>query len=340
MKLSPSTIEACKKQIREANHILITTHVNPDGDAVGSALGLKAILSAAGIDSKVVVPNDYPDFLKWMTGTADVLSFEDNQAEATALVQKADLIFHLDYNSLNRSGDMEEVLRSSRAQRIIIDHHQQPEATDGILISEPGMSSTCEMIYHFVVDIDMENYVNLAAAECLYTGLITDTGNFRFSSTTSRTHYVAGKLLDLGVKPHEIAGWVYDNNSMNRLALLGRTLDRMEIMPEFCTAVMSLSGEDLSKFEYQKGDTEGFVNYGLSVKGIAMSVFFSEKDGMIKISFRSKGDFNVNKLARELFDGGGHVNAAGAVSKLSLPQAIQKLKDVLPDYKDELQNTL
>lgn len=338
MKLSVSLIEDCLNYIQDADQIVITNHLNPDGDAVGSALGLAMILKALQKKVKVVMPNNYPDFLKWMQGTDEVVFFEGDEEKATQFVEDADLIFHLDYNALKRSGPMAELLTRATAKKIVIDHHQQPDDFPDVLISETEMSSTCEMIYHFATALGFENALNIDIAECLYTGIITDTGNFRFSGTTPITHAVAGHLLDLGVKPHEVASRVYDNNSMNRMGLLGRTLDRMEVLPQYRTAIMSLSTDDLSHFQYKKGDTEGFVNFGLSIQGIQLSIFLSEKDGLIKMSFRSKGDFDVNLMARNLFNGGGHLNAAGAASDLSLSETIQRIKDVLPEYGKDLQN--
>ncbi len=338
MKMSPSTIKQCKELIATSQSIVITNHVNPDGDAIGSAVGLQLILLAFGKASTIVVPNDYPDFLKWMQGPSQPLVFLQETEVAQRAVEDADLIFHLDYNALKRSGPMEEVLTGAKAKRIVIDHHQQPDDFADVLISETTMSSTCEMVYHFATLLGMNDHISLQAAECLYTGIITDTGNFRFSGTTPVTHEVAARLLEKGVKPHEIASRVYDNNSVNRLGLLGRTLDRMTVLPEYKAVIMSLSAEDLAEFNFQKGDTEGFVNYGLSISGIALSIFLSEKEGLIKMSFRSKGDFNVNLMARQLFDGGGHVNAAGAVSELSLEATMEKIKEALPNYLNELQN--
>ncbi len=338
MKMSSTTIEQCRELIASSERIVITNHVNPDGDAIGSAVGLQLILEAFGKSSTIVVPNDYPDFLKWMEGPSKPIVFEKEKQQATDIVQNADLIFHLDYNALKRSGPMEEVLTSAKAKRIVIDHHQQPDDFADVLISETTMSSTCEMVYHFATLLGMNDKITLPSAECLYTGIITDTGNFRFSGTTPVTHEVAARLLEKGVKPHDIAARVYDNNSVNRLGLLGRTLERMVVLPEYKAVLMSLSADDLAEFNYQKGDTEGFVNYGLSISGIMLSIFLSEKDGLIKMSFRSKGDFNVNLMARQLFDGGGHVNAAGAVSELSLEATLKKIKAELPNYSNELHN--
>ncbi len=337
MKISPSVVQKSKALLANAQHIVITNHISPDGDAMGSALGLQSILNDAGIVSKVIVPNAYPDFLHWMEGHEAVLCYEGNEEEADRIIAKADLIFHLDYNSLKRSGTMANALLASQANRIMIDHHQEPEDFVDVMISDSAMSSTCEMIYHFAKAIGMEAHITTEAANCLYTGIITDTGNFRFSGTTPQTHMVAAKLLEIGVKPHEIAGLVYDTNSENRLALLGRTLDKMEVLHNLNTAIMHLNQEDLAEFDFQKGDTEGFVNYGLSLHGIKLSVFIADKDGKVKMSFRSKGNFDVNKLARVHFNGGGHKNAAGALSSQNLEDTLSTLKKVLVDYADELQ---
>ncbi len=338
MKMTPSIIESCKKQIGNSEKIVITTHVNPDGDAIGSALGLWSILAQAGKSSTVIVPNEYPEFLKWMDGSDEVMVFESQKEKATDIVEGADLVFHLDYNALKRSGPMHEVLTGIKADRITIDHHQQPEDFGGILISDPEMSSTCEMIFHFALNLEMEDQISKAGAECLYTGLITDTGNFRFSSTSPHTLRVAARLLEVGVKPHEIASRVYDINTENRLGLLSRALEKMEVLHEYRAVLMNLSSDDLETFHYEKGDTEGFVNYGLSVKDVVLSVFVSEKSDVVKLSFRSKGEFDVNTMAREHFNGGGHVNAAGAVSELSLEETIKKLKALIPQYAEKLQN--
>lgn len=334
MKIEESIVQGAKRLLADAQNVVITNHVGPDGDAMGSALGFKEILRQQGKEATVIVPNIYPKFLNWMKGDDEVIIFEDARDMASEILKKADLIIHLDYNSLSRSGDMQEALASSTAKRLVVDHHQQPDDFATVLYSDTHMSSTCEMVFHLVQALGWDEHINKEAADCLYTGIMTDTGNFRFSSTTPTTHRAVARLMEKGVLPHEIASAIYDTNSRNRLKLLSRCLERMEVFPQYHSAIMSLSASDLEEFDYQKGDTEGFVNYGLTMEGTIMSVFLSEKDNRIKMSFRSKGDFNVNQLARDHFNGGGHINAAGGISDESMEQTIEKLKALLPQYED------
>ncbi|MGB0178329.1 MAG: DHH family phosphoesterase, partial [Owenweeksia sp.] len=317
--------------------IVITNHVNPDGDAMGSALGLFGILKGIGISSRVIVPNQYPDFLKWMEGDDEVVVYEGNEEIAEKYVSEADLIIHLDYNALKRSGPMEECLSRAKAKRIMIDHHQQPDDFADVMFSDTSMSSTCELLFHILHQLGWTGKMQQHQAECLYTGIMTDTGSFRFNSTTPTTHQVAGALLGKGVEPNEMASRVYDINTPGRLQLLSKALLSMEVLPDLPVAIIKLSAEELKRYEYRKGDTEGFVNFGLSVSGVKVSVFMSEKDDLIKMSFRSKGNFDVNKLARKHFNGGGHKNAAGGASHQSLEETVVRFKEIIIDYKDEFQ---
>ena len=336
MKFDPAIRERAKALISTANNILITNHLNPDGDAMGSALALAGILKAAGKKTRIVVPNDYPDFLKWIKGSEEVLNYEEHVKESEALIAESDLIFHLDYNSLKRSGSLEHLLVDAPARRIMIDHHQQPEDFADLRYSDPSMSSTCEMIFHFAEALDYLEYIDKAIAEALYTGLITDTGSFRFSSTTPETHRVASFLLERGVESQIVASRVYDSNRPQRLHLLARMLKKMELIEEYNTVILSLTEEDMNEFDFQKGDTEGFVNYGLSIEGVELSVFLYPSHDKVKMSFRSKTNFDVNVLARTHFNGGGHINAAGGVSHDSIEENINRLKNVLPHYAEQL----
>src|SRR5690606_8829199 len=267
MKIDESIVQGAKSLLAEAQNIVITNHVGPDGDAMGSALGFKEILRQQGKSVTVIVPNIYPKFLKWMKGDDEVIIFEDARAHASDSIKTTDLIIHLDYNSLARSGEMQGILSSATAKRLVVDHHQQPDDFADVLYSDTSMSSTCEMVFHLAQALGWDDYINKEAADCLYTGMMTDTGNFRFSSTTPTTHRAVARLLEKGVLPQEIASAVYDTNSRNRLKLLSRCLERMEVFPQYQSAIMSLSAADLDEFDYQKGDTEGFVNYGLSMEG-------------------------------------------------------------------------
>lgn len=336
MKLDTALVEGIQELISSSQNILITNHINPDGDAMGSALGLAAILHAAGKNPRVVVPNDYPSFLKWMKGSEDVLNYEENVAECEDLITKADLIFHLDYNSLKRSGSLEHLLVDVKAKRVMIDHHQQPDDFADLMYSDSSMSSTSEMVFHLAEAIGYTDLLSKDSAEALYTGIITDTGNFRFSSTTPETHRVASALLALGAESQIIASRVYDSNRPERLLLLARMLQKMQVLKDYNAVILSLTEQDLNEFSFQKGDTEGFVNYGLSIEGIELSIFLYPSHDKVKMSFRSKTNFDVNTLARTHFNGGGHVNAAGGVSHESVEENIIRIKNVLPHYADKL----
>lgn len=338
MKISGEKLEQARALIEESEKIVITNHMNPDGDAMGSALALAVILKKLGKKVTVAVPNQYPKFLKWLPGSKEVLKYDYQALQVEEKIKKTDLIIHLDYNNLKRSGDLQLMLEESTAKKIVIDHHQQPDDFADVMISDSEMSSTCEMIFHFAERLNWLQYLDKDGAEALYTGLITDTGNFRFSSTTSETHRVAGKMLELGVESQVIASRIYDSNSRNRLKLLSRALEHLEVLPEFATAIITLSENDLKEFTFQKGDTEGFVNYGLSLEGVELSVFAYPKDDLVKISFRSKTDFDVNQFARQHFNGGGHRNAAGAASHEGLQSTIEKIKNALPEYANALPN--
>lgn len=339
MKINTALIEKARRLLDTSAPIVITNHVNPDGDAMGSAMGLYGVLKKSGREVKVVVPNTYPDFLKWMQGEAEVTIFEDEPQTARKIVNEAGVLIHLDYNSLKRSGPMADCLGAAKAQRIMIDHHQQPDDFVDVMFSDTKMSSTCELLYHILNQLTWSDLLEKHEAECLYTGIMTDTGSFRFNSTTAATHSVAGALLEKGVEPNEMASRVYDINTSNRLQLLSTALLGMEVLEDLPVAIIKLSAEELEKYKYKKGDTEGFVNYGLSVLGVKMSVFMAEKDGLIKMSFRSKGSFDVNRLAREHFKGGGHTNAAGGASEESLSATVTRFKEIIVDYRDALQKS-
>lgn len=339
MQMEDSLIQRIKDAISAAEEIVVTNHMNPDGDAVGSALALAALLQAQQKRVRVIMPNRFPHNLAWMKGAEQCVFYDEQTAEAEQMVATADLIVHLDYNHLKRAGAMQEVLSQSKAQKLVIDHHQQPDDFPDILLSDATMSSTSEMIYHLVMAMDWQAYVDTAIAEALYTGIATDTGNFRFSSTTAQTHRAASFLLQCGTKPERVAQLVYDTNHPGRLRLLSKALDNMLVLPDHKAAIISLSEEDLDANDYRKGDTEGFVNYGLSLEGIEFSAFVYRREGYVKMSFRSKSSFDVNAFARQYFGGGGHKNAAGARSDHDLSTTIEKVKNALAQEQEALQNT-
>ncbi len=336
MQLSENQLSVFQGWLKPQSSIIITNHQNPDGDAVGSATGLCGVLQKMGYQVLMLMPNDYSENLKWMTLADSVRFYENDPAYADAQIANCDIIIHLDYNSLKRSGPMQEALSASAAKKIVIDHHQQPDDFADILVSDTSMSSTCEMVYHFLAALNWTAHLDKNLAEALYTGIATDTGNFRFSSTSPATHNVAAHLLALGVESQKVASRVYDSNTPSRFKLLGRALNNMEVLPEFHAAIISLSAKDLEECGYKKGDSEGFVNYGLSLIGIELSAFVCPRGDILKMSFRSKTTFDVNALARKHFEGGGHCNAAGGSSNLGLADTISKIKALLPEYADEL----
>lgn len=327
-----------KKILSNPKKVVIVPHKNPDGDAMGSTLGLCNYLKKLGHSAMVIAPNDYPEFLKWIPGTKDVLIHEENTSVAEAHISQADLIFTLDFNALHRCGTMEIPIENSAAIKVMIDHHQQPDDYATYVYSDVSICSTCEMVYHFIEMMDDLEHIDVAIGEALYTGIMTDTASFRFSLTTSTTHRVIAHLIDVGVEKTHIHNAVYDTNSFGRLQLMGCALNNLKFLEPFKTAYISLTNKELDSHDFQKGDTEGLVNYGLSLKGAKFAVIFIEhkQEGIIKISLRSKGDFDVNTFARTHFNGGGHKNASGGRSNLNLEDTIAKFISILSEYKSEL----
>jgi len=336
--MNKKEIEAVKGLLSSPKKIAIIPHKNPDGDAMGSTLALHQYLIGIGHDSVVIAPNDYPSFLKWIPTQESVIKYDSQKEIAQEKIENADLIFTLDFNSLSRAGDMQVALSNAKGTFIMIDHHQQPDSYATYMYSDVSMSSTCQMVYHFLEMLDAVDQITPEIATCIYLGIMTDTGSFRFRSTTSTTHKVIADLIHRGADNTAIHERIYDANTVSRLQLKGIALNNLRILPEYHTAYISLSQEELDKHNYQKGDTEGFVNIGLSIEGIKLAMIFIEhkKEGIIKISLRSKGDFSVNEMARAHFEGGGHHNAAGGKSNLSLNDTIEKFISILPSYKKVL----
>jgi len=333
-------IQEIKQLLSSPRKVVIVPHKNPDGDAMGSSLGLMHYLLKLDHEVTVIAPNDYPDFLKWLPGDSSVLKYESSEKESDLIIANSDIIFTLDFNALHRTGDMKSVLESSNAIKIMIDHHQQPDDYARYVYSDVTICSTSQMIYHFMEMLDDVDMIDSEIATCLYTGIMTDTGSFRFRSTTSTTHRVIADIIDKGADNAQIHNNIYDTNSHGRLQLLGCALKNLNVIPELNTSYISLSQKELNSFNFKKGDTEGVVNYGLSLKGIAFAVIFIEhkQEGIVKISLRSKGDFDVNEFARKHFNGGGHTNAAGGRSELSLRDTIEKFITILPSYKNDLKS--
>jgi len=332
-------ISEIKALLNSPKQIVIVPHKNPDGDAMGSTLALYHYLKIFNHKAVVIAPNDYPDFLKWLPGDDTVLKFESQQEDSKALIERAELIFTLDFNALHRAGEgMAEAIDRSKATKLMIDHHQQPDDYASFTYSDVSMSSTCEMVYNFIEMLGDIDKINTSIATCLYVGIMTDTGSFRFPATTSRTHQIIGDLIEKGADNSQIHNNIYDTNSYSRLQLLGRAMQNLRVIPELRTAYITLSQAELDEFNFKKGDTEGFVNYALSLKGIIFATIFIENhaDSIIKISLRSKGEFSVNEFSRAHFNGGGHTNAAGGRSDTDMQSTIDKFISILPQYKQEL----
>ena len=314
------------------NKIVIITHYNPDGDAVGSSLGLKHFLDAKGLSAEVVVPNDFPKFLKWMPESKKITIADYKRKKAAEMIVEADVLFILDFNASHRSGNLVAPwIEKSKAKKILIDHHQQPDNFD-FVYSDTSVPATCQMVYHFIQALNEGNLVDQNIAECLYTGIMTDTGGFRFRSTSSVTHRSVADLIEKGADPAKITSNTWDTNTISRLHLLSLILSRIEIVKEGKVAILYLMRDELKQFGFEKGDTEGFVNYGLSILGTQVSAFFLEDlyDDFIKISFRSKDDVDVNQFSRKYFNGGGHINAAGG-------KYLKNMQETIADFKEKIE---
>ncbi|MBB4807629.1 phosphoesterase RecJ-like protein [Chryseobacterium defluvii] len=334
MMFTPAELLEINALLTPENRIVILTHYNPDGDAIGSSLGLKHYLQAKGIHADVIVPNDFPKFLKWMPEAKKAIIGEYKRKVAFDLINEADVIFCLDFNSSARIGLLGDWLVRARAKKILIDHHQQPEEFDYVY-SDTVIPATSQMIYHFIEAMDDEKLVNKDMAECLYTGIMTDTGGFRFRSTSATTHRIIANLIEKGADPSLITSNTWDTNTVSRLHLLALILGRIEVVNN--VAVLYLTRDELKEYGFQKGDTEGFVNYGLSIVGVKMSAFFMEDlyEDFIKISFRSKDDVDVNQFSRKYFNGGGHINAAGGKSYESLQGTIETFRARVEEFVEE-----
>ncbi len=332
------TIERLTALLQSPRNIIITTHHKPDGDALGSSLGLMHVLRQCGHRVQVILPSEFPGFLNWMSGSDDAVDFIRESSKGTKAMNDAELLFCLDFNDPARVEALEGVLRKSSATKILIDHHLDPKTEDfNLSISLPSQASTSEIIVHLVCHLGLDGFLHRDAAECLYAGIMTDTGSFRFNSVTSSTHRAVARLMDAGVRNDWVFERIYDHNSENRIRFMGYTLlEKMKVIPEFSTVVMTASQDDMDRFGHAPGDLEGIVNYGLSITGMKLSVFFSQRDGLVKISFRSKGAFSVKEIAEKYFHGGGHRNAAGGRSNADLDSAVQTFIDLLPNYESEL----
>ena len=321
----------------KAQKIAIVPHVNPDGDAIGSTVGLASIFEDYGHQCTVVSPNDYPAFYDWLTGSVQVLNYDRQKSAAKNAIAQADAVFCLDFNEMGRMGKLKEVVEGFIGPKVLVDHHPFPKDFCDFTVSDTSYSSTAELVFDLVCHLGLKQHINLQAANALFTGIMTDTGSFSHNISNPNTFQVVAELLALGVKADDIHANVYHNYSAQRMKLLGYSLnDKMVVVPEYHTAYIALTKEELDSYNYAPGDTEGFVNYPLSIAGIVFTALFIEKEDHVKISFRSKGSFPANAFSSENFGGGGHLNAAGGESTLPLGETIDKFKKLLPAYQKQL----
>jgi phosphoesterase RecJ-like protein len=332
------SLSELKSLLATPQKIVITTHHKPDGDAMGSSLGLYAYLIQKGHHVKVITPTDYPYFLHWLPNNSDVLIYTQDQQKADELVANAALIFCLDFNTLSRINELGEVIRAAPGYKLMIDHHLDPEDFDDYRHWNINACAAAQLVYDFIInELEDGAYMTKDIATCLYTGIMTDSGSFRFPSATSAVYRIGADLIDAGAEHWRIHQLVYDNATENRLRFLGHCIsNKLEVIKELNTAIITVTAEELSHYDIVTGDTEGIVNYALSVNGIRLAAFIIERKDKVKLSLRSTGDFPANEICRKYFNGGGHKNAAGGVSEKSLADTVDYFKSILPEYKTQL----
>ena len=321
--------------LNKPSNIVITTHRGPDGDAMGSSLGLKILLNKLGHKVKIITPNNYAEFLHWLPENNTVLIYEDEKERCDKITNEADVIFMLDLNCLSRLDQYANSIKKSNAVKILIDHHLKPDLNIAdIFFSEINVSSTSELIYEIILMLKLKKYISLDIATCIYVGILTDTGSFRYSNTSERTHVIVSELIKIGVNSSEIYNLIYNNNSINRMKLIGYCLqNKLNIYPEHKSAIIYLDALELKKFNFKKGDTEGLINFALAIKGITFAIFIAEKDGITKLSLRSKGDIDVSEIAKKYFNGGGHKNASGGISKTTVNETVKLSEKIIHNLK-------
>jgi phosphoesterase RecJ-like protein len=339
--ISESSISYFKKLLLEKSDVLITTHYNPDGDAIGSSLALYHFLISKGIKAKVLLPNELPSFLQWMPAAHEAFIYSDDPEKGNHLIASADLIFCMDYNGLSRVKLFTEQLKESSATKVIIDHHLQPENEFDLIFSIVAVSSTSELVYMILCEAGFSDAITKSIAECLFVGIMTDTGSFSFACNRPETFEITADLIRTGLDVERVHRMVYDTYSESRMRLLGHCLGlNLRVLPEFATAYIWLTKEDLEKYDYKQGDTEGVVNYALSIQNVAVAALFTERDDRIRVSLRSKGDFSVNEFARAHFNGGGHRNAAGGDIFKNMTDTLTWFESLLPAYSDAILKSL
>lgn len=331
--------ELFKNKIASPAKVVITTHHKPDADALGSSLGLANYLIKKGHEVTVITPSDYPSFLHWMKGNEDVINFEDKSVQEIAIkkIQEAEIIFCLDFSCLSRLQSMQDYVKESKAYKVNIDHHQDPKDFCAFRYWSTEAAATCELIYELIEKVGDKGLLDSDIADCLYAGIMTDTGGFRHPNTTKNVHLITAELIELGADNSKISKLIYDTNSVNRLKFIGFAISRrLVINEELKIAYFSISKKDLRKYSSQTGDTEGLVNYALSIGGIKIAALFTEREDGVKISFRSTEEVAVNKFAQEHFNGGGHKNASGGKSDLTLSETTEKFEKLIKENYNTL----
>lgn len=341
MSISETSLNYLLKLIGEKSDVLITTHYNPDGDAIGSSLALFHFLKSRRINVKVLVPNELPSFLLWMPGANQAVIYNENPETGNELIAKADLIFCMDYNAIHRVKLFADQLKNADASKVLIDHHIQPDNEFDLTFSDTSVSSTSELLFQIIDETGNLNLISREMAECLFVGIMTDTGSFSYACNRFETFDIASKLIKTGIDVERIHRMVYDTYSESRMRLLGHCLkSNMKVLPQFATAYIWLTKEDLDEYNYQQGDTEGVVNYALSIQNVAVAALFTERDNRIRVSLRSKGEFSVNDFARAHFNGGGHRNAAGGDVFKTMTETLKWFESLLPEYSNEIHKSL
>lgn len=331
-------LQTLKDKLSQPCKIVITTHHKPDGDAMGSSLGLYNYLIQKGHHVKVVSPTDYPYFLQWLPNNPEVIIYTEKEEESKGLVADAEIIFCLDFNTLSRINELGEEVRKASAIKVMIDHHLEPEGFDDFRHWNINACATAELIYDFIVNLlEDQSLINKDVATCLYTGIMTDSGSFRFPNVTANLHRIVANLIDAGAENWSIHQQVYDNNTEGRLKFLGYCLsNNLEVLREFNTALITVNRKDIEKFDIQTGETEGVVNYALSISGIKLAAFIVDRGEKVKLSLRSTGTFPADEICKKYFSGGGHRNAAGGQSDDSFENVVAQFKSILPEYKNLL----
>ncbi|RMG78927.1 MAG: bifunctional oligoribonuclease/PAP phosphatase NrnA [Bacteroidetes bacterium] len=325
-------IKELKNYLSSPKDIVITSHRNPDGDAIGSSLGLFHFLRKWGHTVHIIVPSDFPEFLAFLKDSDQIIVYDEDPVYATGFVQKADLIFCLDFNSLDRIDKLGEAIEPTQSLKVMIDHHLYPQPFAEFILSDTTASSTCELVYRFIHDLGAKKDLDPIIGECLFTGILTDTGSFKYS-TSARLFRIVADLLELGVDDYRIQDLVFNSLKEKHLRILGHVLNRrLQILPEYKTAIITLTKKDYEYFDIQRGDTEGLVNQVLQMRDVKIAAFIHEQPTITKISLRSKGDFSVQEIASKYFRGGGHKNAAGGFSYYGLKATVKKFIEVLPEF--------